>query len=50
MDPITFASIIGDKGDESTPKKYFVKTKTFFVGKPLHTHEMEALTKYVSKL
>ena len=47
VDPITFASIIGDKGDESTPKKYFVKTKTFFVGKPLHTHEMEALTKYV---
>ena len=46
MDPITFASIIGDKGDESTPKKYFEKTKTFFIGKPLHTHEMEALTKY----
>ena len=48
MDPVTFASIIGDKGDESTPKKYFEKTKTFLIGKPLHTHEMEALTKYVS--
>ena len=47
MDAITFASIIGDKGDVSSLKSCFEKTKKFFVEKAPNTDQMENDTKYV---
>ena len=47
MDALTFASIIGDKGDVSSLKSGFEKTKKFFVEKAPNTHQMESETKYV---
>ena len=47
MDAITFASIIGDKGDVSSLKSCFEKTKKFFVEKAPNTDQMENETKYV---
>ena len=50
MDAITFASIIGDKGDVSSLKSSLEKTKKFFVEKAPNTDQMENETKYVSCL